>query len=113
MIQNHIKNPYDIYYTVRTRMIYEADEIDEQIMRTHFDEFKCTVKGFYTNILREYERIKHDKGLLRVFKHRHPFFNKDDLNRREYIHEMFKYQEFSRFRDIPKFVIVFFYLQSG
>jgi hypothetical protein len=84
-------------------MIYETVEFDEQVMRTHFEEFKRRVKAFYAHVRTEYERIKDDKGALRVFKQRYSFFEKNDLNRREYIHELFKYQEFYQFREIPKF----------
>ena len=84
-------------------MIYETDDFDEVIMRTHFEEFKCRIKNFYIHVLSEYERIKHDKGLRRVFKQKYPFFDKDNINRREYIHELFKYQEFYQFKDIHKF----------
>lgn len=84
-------------------MIYEADEIDEQIMRSHLEEFKNSVNNFYKDVRTEYERVKHDKGALRLFKQKYTFFEKNNLNRRQYIHKLFKYQQFHQFRDISKF----------
>jgi hypothetical protein len=83
-------------------MIYDSEYYDESILRTHYEEFKRTLSAFYISIKREYLRIKDDKGKLKIFKKKYPFFEKD-TNRREYIYKLFEYKEFHQFKENENF----------
>lgn len=77
-------------------MIYEEEQLNNQIMKSLLEEFIEIYFKFHKDNIRKYESIKHSPSQVKIFKQMYPYFKESTKFCK--IHELFNYPEFNKFK---------------
>jgi hypothetical protein len=67
------------------------------------EEFHKTLTSFIEKILYNYNEIKNDKGRVKIFMKKYPFFIKKNLKCIPFIYKIFEYEEFDKYKNTDGF----------